>query len=84
MWAGDQVSRAPWFNAKLKEAANVYEYKTLVKHGTVSTPRGETACFSPEHAMEHLTKANVGDWRKPNLTMRTQYGTLGASAASPP
>lgn len=83
LWAGDQVSRAPWFNARLKEAADVFEYKTLVKHGTVSTPRGETACFSPEHAMEHLTKANVGDWRKPNLTMRQPYTTSGLAATTP-
>ena len=72
----------PWFNAKLKEAANVYEYKTLVKHGTVSTPRGETACFSPEHAMDHLTKSNVGDWRSPNLTMRQPFNAPGRPAAA--
>ena len=59
-WGGDQVSRAAWFNTKLKHAADTFEFKTLCLYGTVPTSRGKTAVFSAEHAMEHLQKVNIG------------------------
>ena len=61
-WGGDQVSRGAWFNAKLKHAADTYEYKTLCLYGTVTTARGKTAVFSTDHALAHLRKRNVGSW----------------------
>ena len=40
-WSGDQVSRGAWFNAKLKNAADTFEFKTLCFYGTVTThPEG--------------------------------------------
>ena len=82
-WGGDQVSRGAWFNAKLKNAADVYEYKTLCFFGTVSTTRGKTAVFSAEHALNHLQKIGVGTWREPSEAKRKPFDPSSCGATSP-
>ena len=83
-WGGDQVSRGAWFNAKLKGAADVFEYKTLCFYGTVSTSRGKTAVFSTEHALNHLQKVGIGTWREPNEAKRKPFdpASCGATPSS--
>ena len=62
-WNGDQLHRASWFNAKIKQAQNTFRFIQLVLYSTIPIPKsGATAVYNDEHACDHYFEQNVGSW----------------------
>ena len=71
-WNGDQLHRASWFNTMIKEAQDVFKYKSLILSGTAPiSNRGQVAVYSTDHAIEHARRLNLGTWNKPSARRRT-------------
>ena len=79
-WNGDQLHRASWFYAKVKEAKNTFRFIQLVMYSTVPVLKsGTTAVYNDEHACDHAYEQNVGTWSAP-CTRRRTSSSLSATA----
>ena len=59
-WDGDQLHRKQWFNKRVREAKDNYQFIQLIRHSTVPNSRGQTAVYNDSHACDHAAERNLG------------------------